>query len=330
MARSSPHPALVAPDLARPMTLEMAETALDGLRHARHDLFAGPPPENARRGIDVLRRDDLPTVFRQACNSFFRAHGRFPDLITPRSTVDHFFALKFFHPIPLPLPADKLEAKRHAPAEVLRDVGLARRPWIGTEPALPPDEALPPGHYVFKISNGNAMQMPVDWPPSRQTRAAAAKAGRAWRRIRYGVHWGEWWYACVRPRFFLEEDLSDAMAGRPECKIFVREGVPRLLFTVRQPPGGPRRYRLFTPELTPLEGTPRGARGDDVGPPERIGLMLRAAAEIGRGFRLVRVDFLNARGPKPILGELTLCHQNALQPYVPRGLDAEIRRRLFE
>lgn len=311
MASTRPNPIVVDPRLHAPVTLEGAEAALSSLFRARRDLFMATPPENTLRGIDFYKPQDLPTVFRQAANNFYRAHERLPNLVQPTTTVDRFFMIKFFDPIPLPIPADKLNAPLYAPEPVLRRIGVPKRPWQSETPRLPEDDAVPAGRYYFKISTGNAMQSVVDWPPTPEERERLERLARHWAGRRYGLSWGEWWYSYAPPRFFLEEDLSSRLSDRSDCKVMVRDGRARIFHTTRKTEKS-RYFRHFSRDTKPLSAALLGHLLDEPKVPKDIDLMISAAEQIGSKFKTVRVDFLNLRDEPPMLGELTLCHVNAL------------------
>ncbi len=316
---------------AGPMTLDEGKAAFAQLQHDRPDLFVVAPPPGKRRGIDVYEPHSLQQVFRVACNNFHEAHNRYPDLVHMPTTADHFFATKFFHSIPMrPNPADKLAASAYMSQKMLRRVGVPRRVWISDEPCLPKPNEVPPGTYWLKISNGHERQRRVVWPPKADERKALEDIIQIWWCTTHGVIWGEWWYKLVKPRLFLECDLSHLMADRPEIKIFVREGEVKLLYAVRLREDKRHEQAYFDTDLRPLPGRSTEYRPLKTSLPDTIELMLEAAAEVGRRFRLVRVDFLNAAGPLPYFVEITLCHNNARQVLFPPSFDDWVRRRLFE
>lgn len=314
-----------------PMTLDESRASLDRLRKDAPDLFAGAPPSGTGRGIDAYQPEDLPKVYCNACNIFHDALGRFPDLVRPQSTADHFFAMKFFHPIPLkPNPSDKLAAISYLPAEMRNRVGWPRRVWVSDQPALPEPGAVAPGTYWLKLSKGWGMNRKVVWPPGDAERDELEAMARHWWHRPYGVGWGEWWYGLGKPRLFLEQDLSGMMVNRPEIKVFVRDGEVKMLYSIWSLSDGRLEQSYFDASLRRLPG-----RSPKFGPldeplPDTIGLMMEAAAEIGKRFRVVRVDFINAAGPIPYLGELTLCHVNAGNVLSPPEFDKWVCRQLFE
>ena len=316
----------------RLLSREGAEKALDRLRESRPDLWAAPRRRGCLRGIDVFSAQGLPDAFRGACNNFRAAHGRFPALINPQTTADHWFTVKFFHDIPLrPInPADKLTSPLFMSEETRRQVGYPDRVWISEEPRLPGDDEVPPGDYWLKISNASAMQTRLRWPPSPEEREVLLGKIEKWWPKNFGLVWGEWWYSLCKRRIYLETDVSTRMAGRPEVKIFVRDGVPKLLYAIRLRDDGRHEQAYFDADLNRLEGRspPNLPLEDEL--PDTIELMLRGAAEIGRRFRVCRIDFLNLAGGQPGFGEITICHNNARKNLSPAGFDDWARQLLFE
>ena len=312
------------------MTPGQARTAIARLRDDRPELFEAAPPAGYWRGIDIYKAKALPIVFARACQNFINAHGRPPDLITMPTTADHFFAMKFFHPIPIdPNPADKLEARKFLSRVMLRRIGLPRRVWVSGTPELPAADAIPRGTYWLKISNGNAMQHRIVWPPTEEERRDLNARARQWKERRYGLDWGEWWYGLTKPRFFLECDLSSRMADRPEINVFVCRGNVKTFYAIRRGAGRPYEQSYFDCDLNPLPGRFGGHRPFSGRLPETIGLILEAAREIGRRFNVVRVDFLNAAGEHPLLGEISLCANNARRMLSPPKFDRWARDQIF-
>lgn len=312
-----------------PRTLDDAVAYFDGLRERQPGLFADAPPKGWARGIDALQGDNKIKSQLAALALFYFHHERLPDLETYPLSSDYWFRTKFFDPIPMPTPASKLNVGHYIEPETLARIGEPARPWVSTDPYLPHDEAVPPGKYFFKYSNGNAMQTRVSWPPSMEERDALTRQGAQWRNHHYGLVSGEWWYLTEPGKFFLEEDLTDRMEGRPEAMIFCRRGRPSIISLRIQGPE-PKQQRFYDAAFNPLEGVSRPWRTPaDIPLPEKIDLMLEAAAEAARPFRAVRVDFLNAAGEKPMVGEITVCHQSANTHFYPLEFDWWFKETLF-
>ena len=238
--------------------------------------------------------------------------------------------MKFFQPVPVcPNPSDKLAVSEFLPRGMIARIGLPRRVWVGETPRLPEPDDVPPGAYWLKCSIGNAMQRRVLWPPTDQQRRTLETLAQSWLASQYGLHWGEWWYGTSKPRIYLERDLSRLMRGRPEIKVFVRRGVPKTFFAVRRHRDTPTEQSFFDADLRLLPGRSPQNRPLEWTPPASVNVMLDAAARIGKRFELVRVDFLNAKGDYPVLGEISLCHMNARRAFAPCNFDDWVSDQLF-
>lgn len=314
------------------MAPEEAAVALDRLQVARPELWDAPRREGCLRGIDVYTTVRLVRAFAVACEDFGIAHGRLPALVKPRTTADHWFLMKFFHDIPMrpANPADKLAGPYFISEETLERVAFPQRPWVSQRPELPEDDAVPPGLYWLKASLGCSMQVRLRWPLKPDIRALLQEKAEGWFATPYGYRWGEWWYSLSRQHLFLEKDVSHLRDGRPEIKIFLRDGQPKLFYAIRLNPGGPHEQAYYDGDLNRLEGHSPGNLPLKDELPENIGLMLQAASEIGRDFRNCRIDFLNLKGPRPGFGEITICHNNARKMLEPPELDELARELLFE
>lgn len=304
------------------------------LDRERPDLTRAAARPGRTRGIDFYRAAQLPPVLGLALHMFRGEHGRWPDLVRMPATVDHHFAIKFFEPLEVSPrnPSDKLEAHRYLPPDLADAVLLPRRPWVSSEPELPPDDAVPPGRWMLKPGLGNAAMLPVDWPPDAETRAEAARLMRSWNDRRHGFAWGEWWYSASPQRYFLEEDLSARIVGRPEYRVYVREGRAMMLYTILydgQKGQGTARVGFHDGALGRLSGRTMGRPALDLALPDWAPRMMEVAGAVGRGFRFLRVDFYDLGADRPGLGELTVCDFNARRRYDPPEFDAEVARLLF-
>lgn len=303
----------------------------------RPDLTRAEAQPGRPRGIDVYSVSTFWPALAAALSIFHSAHERLPDLATLPSTVDHYFAMKFFMPIPIsPNPASKLDAALLLGAD--KTIRVPRRFGIGR--GLPPDSAAPPGRYWLKLDLGNAGHRRVQWPPSPEERSQLTRDIEMRVRSRYGVAWGEWWYGLGEQRVYLEEDLSEVIDEGYELKVVVRRGRPVWLMAMRyQVIAGTRTVflRHFLPDGTEMFGeTGYGLRGTvfsnqvELPPVQGREIALAAAARIGAQFDLVRVDFYMSHVSPPILGEVSLCQSNARLALRPASFDLAYRRQLFD
>lgn len=324
------------PDMRRlqvnPARAAEARAWLAAVDAARPDLTRAPPRPNHRRGIDVYQPETLRLgVIAIALEQFRLRHGRLPDPANPPRAADHFFLEKFFGFFPKPNPADKLNAALYVPEALAGDVRIPHRPWIGEAPVLPPDDAVPPGAYYLKLALGNATNRRVRWPLAPADRAALEETARQWFATRYGVIWGEWWYGLDLQRLFLEEDLTDRRAGRPEWKVRVRDGRPVLIGAVvhRPPEAGGNLQAYYDGTFRLLEGRSEGYGPLALDPPASAERILRVAAGIGRRFELIRVDFLDTGEDRPWLNEVTIGDVNARRKFEPDALEQYAKRVMF-
>lgn len=297
---------------------------------ARPDIAWAKPPEGTLRGLDFYKPEDLLKATQYALQIFRSAVGRDPDPALPR-TNDHFFVQKFCMPLPHPNPADKLNAVRYLPAALRDQVRVLERPWVSESPALPPDGAVPPGRYMLKLALGNAANAPVHWPPAPAERERLNALIEKWFSWRYGIDWGEWWYGVGPQRVYLEEDVTEARAGHPEYKLFVRRGKVALVRAALYKRVGEhaRQGCVLTPGFRKIEGTVDSYGPYDIKVPVSAPAMLRTASAIGGHFDLIRVDFMDTGARRPILNELTVGEQNTRRIYRPQSLEDHVREALF-
>ncbi|MEM9144850.1 MAG: hypothetical protein AAGC57_01535 [Pseudomonadota bacterium] len=312
---------------------EIARKWLLAFQKAHPDIVAATPPKGQIRGIDAYARPELlHQVVAQALEIHRRRHGRWPMPHRLERTADCFFADKFFGAYPIdPNPADKLNAAVWLPEPLSGLVRVAERPWVADAPGLPPDDSVPPGRWILKLGLGNATNEWIDWPPSAKERARLDALTSEWFQGRYGVRWGEWWYAIGKQRLFLEQDLTEARAGRPEFKLFTRGGRVVMIRAIlhRKAQGLPNGERFYDAAFRPIKGQSVGYAPMASPPPASAERMLEAAAGIGRHFNRMRVDFLDTGDERPWLNELTIGDVNARRIMTP-DLDCSFRRLMFE
>ena len=308
------------------------EAFLAALDRARPDLTRAPRVPGKPRGVDVYGHDDLCMAMGFAADIFERRHGRAPDLVGLPQCCDHFFAVKFFEPLASPNPADKLNTHRFVPEPMRGRALRPGRPWASAEPALPPEDAVPARRYMLKVALGNAQMVPVDWPPSLEARARCDALLRKWFARRYGLRWGEWWYSAGRQRAFLETHIGERIKGRPEYRVYVREGrVAAFYLTLYldRKGTGNRLQAVFDAEKRRLPVMGRGATPWEGALPAWINDMLAVAGGMGRSMRICRVDFMDVGADRPCISEITLCDNNARRLYETPEMDRIMRDLLF-
>lgn len=318
-----------------PEMLAAAERWLDDLDRRRPDLTRGEARPGYLRGIDVYKPKRLIEVLAYALDIFTRTHGRLPDLDRMPGFADPFFQRKFFDYMPMaPNPADKIAATAYVPETLRPRMILPRRPWMSDKPELPPDDAVPPGRYFLKRALGNADQVQIRWPITRKDRERLQPILERWDQTSYGVRWGEWWYGTRPARIFLEQDMSEWISGRPEWRVYVRDGKARLCNLILQQEDVNRNrnfntQRWFDAEMRPLAGVTKGRVQGDFTPTPHAERFLEAAVAIAERFDLVRIDMFDAGRDMPVLSEITLCDYNARRRFDPPESEPQYRALLF-
>ncbi len=303
---------------------------LERIAVAQPDLVHAALKPGHRRGVDFYTERSLGLAIGIAITLFRITHGRSPDPAL-KTTADWFFALKFLQQLPEPNPADKLNAGLYLEGGAEGEARVLARPWIADAPALPPDGDVPPGAYYLKLALGNASNARIIWPPTPALRARLDQVTARWFEKRYGLVWGEWWYGLGTQRLFLEEDITEARAGKPEYKLFVRDGRLAAIRAIKHEDFKLKNHRecFWDAEWRPLEGRTLGYHPLEIAPPASAARMRRAAEHIGRRFDIIRVDFMDDGGPLPILNEITVGDQNARRRLEPESLERVLYRALF-
>lgn len=314
------------------VTHDTAHRWLSTLIAARPAYVETPVRDGYRRGLEAMTREQFAYALHFGLEHFHHVHGRLPDLIEQPGLVDHYFAMKYFGFVPSPNPADKLNTGHYVPEHLRDEVRVLNKPYIGTEPRLPPDDAVAPGAYYMKRALGCKTNRRIEWPPTAEERRTHEETLRLWSMERYGLRWGEWWYAWGPERWFLEEDITDSIKERPNWMLFVRRGQAVLGAVLYGDPTSmtDNDQAWFDGDCNRLDVITRGRRPLKRDIPERTGRYLEIAAEIGAPFDVVRIDFWDTSDGRPVLAELTLCDYHCQRVYEPETFGLTAGRILFE
>jgi hypothetical protein len=232
---------------------------------------------------------------------------------------------KFFRPMQVPTPANKLRAFSMLPADSAVLLKRAEVVWQSSEPRLPPNSAVPAGDYFLKPNHASGLFEPVSFPLQNGARATLELKGASWLRTTYGLDTGEWWYSTIEPRLFLERAI-DLPQDRPaEFKFHVVGGKAVQLHIYR---------RLADRETTSIYD--RNLRFCDISYQRRENPHfalpgrapeLRAIAErASQGLDYVRVDLFLDREEVIRFGELTFAPSDGRGIYSSREFEAEVCR----
>ncbi len=136
---------------------------------------------------------------------FVQNCGHLPSVAVPETTDEKYLWRKIFDRNPLFVTlSDKLETKRYM-AERFPAVKTAQVLWEGDDIRNAPRELLDlPGFLKANHASGFNFRLGTSAPDLDELH----RLTRKWLRVRYHTKHGEWGYAGVRPRLFIEEDLG--------------------------------------------------------------------------------------------------------------------------
>jgi len=301
--------------------LQVAARMLAALHADPSGPFVRRPPAGTMRGIDFYPASRLVVALARSLALYERAHGRLPNLLHPASMTEKLVWAKFFSPVPTPSPGDKLGLAHYVPRSLRGRVELPAPVWVGDEARLPPNDAVPPGDYFLKASHGSGFLRELRYPLSAEERERAQTDAARWLGVDYGTAWGEWWYSPVRRRLLLEPRLGESGEDVPDWKLWVIGGRVRLLHVVRDRKGA-NSMAHFTRDFDFMPvGRADHAPGGPIERPAQLDALIEAAESIGRMFCCARVDFYLPDERRIVLGEITLCPNNALIVYRPLEFD---------
>jgi hypothetical protein len=260
-------------------------------------------PPGTMRGLDFYPWKDFLRAVIRGAYQFKAENGYLPRLVRPVNFNEHIFARKFFAPLPMPSLADKLAAKEYV-KKWLGDGLVPEAVWVGDVDGLFAAK-LPAGRYVLKANHGAGWNLVLNLPDDFSTRQAEIQQkATAWLSWRYGYNWGEWQYAVIKPKLFLERFIDFNGVQTPDdYKFFCFHGKVRLIeidvdrstelksaFYTRE-----WKYIPVTYGETPIQ-RPR---------PQTLEDMIRVAEAIADGMDFARVDLYTDGFSRVRFGEIT-------------------------
>lgn len=264
-------------------------------------------PAGTLRGIDVLEITVVRQKLARAASIANAAYGTLADFSQPRGYYEKLVASKFFAPIPMPSPADKLTVDHFIPDDIKDIVQAVPSVWqspFAHNAAQMNALGLPDGRYYLKANNGSGSVRPIELPvPDAESEALQAQT-EAWLAHRHGERAGEWWYGLIGPRIFLEKDLRTSDAPVSDWKIHMGGGKV-LAVQVDLGRGQNHQQFMFDETFNRLEMDLFFSGNGIVTKPDNLDQLLHAARRIGSQFEFARVDFYNVDGAL-YLGEITL------------------------
>ena len=281
------------------------------------------------RGFDYYESYELKNVLQASILSFFAHRGYFPKHpLYCQSLVEKIFWSKFLVPLPLPTPADKLRRGDFIPTSLKGDILLPSVIWESDRANLP---IFRPGRtdgYYYKANNGCRTLKRITLPSSVDERDELNKLGKSWLGMPpYNFGQGEWWYATIPPKLFLEEEVVNKLDDPMECRFTTIGGqIAYISINSTRLVGRPgsQGISIYTEDFVHLAHV-RSARRPNlaISKPPDLELMSRAARSIGNAFEFARVDFYNPALGEVYLGEITLVPSSGNGSYAPRTFEYE-------
>lgn len=285
------------------------------LRLTRPELFRPSDRSGYRRAVDFYGLRGMFRAFAGAFAAYHRSHGRYPDLVHPKTYTEKVVWQKFFTALPVPQAGNKLLTGSFIPPD-LPELTVVPIVYHSAEARLPPNDALAPGWYYLKSNYGSDMFRPVEYPLSPEDRVELEALAARWLKGSYGLKTGEWWYNLIPKEILLEPSISGAGAAAAWC-FHVLDGQVASIVLVRKIGEETQVVRLapdFTVATHQSDKRPRLQDYDDHGLKDEL---TRLALGVARPFGLIRVDLYVTDAREIYLGEVTFSPSNGLVRYPP-------------
>ncbi|MDJ1006842.1 MAG: ATP-grasp fold amidoligase family protein [Paracoccaceae bacterium] len=286
-----------------------------------------PTPRGTLRGIDVLPPGVVQQKLSRAAKIVYHQRGRVPDLAAPATFFEKLALAKFFAPVPMPSPADKLGVGHHIPEAWRDDVSTIEVLWSGAAPItgdLIDRLGLAPGRYYAKSNGGSGRNIPFDVPLPAGAAETLADKSAGWLTASHGERAGEWWYGMYRLQNFIERNAAPAEGSLTDWKFHIGGG-DILAVQVDHDRQTNHRQTLYTADFDYIPEELFFRRSPAEAEPPFYPKMRAAALEIGNAFEYARVDLYHADG-RMYLGEITLAPMGGLRPPRSPLLDERMGR----
>lgn len=299
---------------------------LDSLRLPPIDLPTDKKP-GKMRGVDFYGRH-LPEVMMECLSRYHKMYHRFPDPpLECKTLFEKIFWSKFFVPMPIPTAADRLALDKFIPKNLKNKVRPAKVYWISDRPNFPSSIKGADGDYYLKVNHFWRSARRIKFPILESERGELEELANSWLAKRnYNMRGGEWWYGAIKPKLYIEENISCAGEPCPEYKFLCTNGEIQYIYYAKYVDEKLDTYSIFDSEFSCREGANFVIPGESIksDPPANAKFLLDIARQIGKQFETVRVDLYNSQNGGVILGELTLCTGAGLDSFVSHSLDIEL------
>ncbi len=250
---------------------------------------------------------------------YFSAHGRYPNIRKPKLFTEKIQHRKLYDKdLRLSLCADKVLVKNYVRERLDSDILI---PTLYSGERLPPlaqrTWSLP---FVIKANHGSSFNIFVRQESDLDWQAIEEKLA-LYLSIDFGAYLKESHYSKIARQVLIEPFLSDDGELPIDYKIFVFGGIPKFIQVDTDRESSHKRtfFDVAWNRQTFQFAYPLDMRPLDR--PSSLETMLSAAAELGRDFGFVRVDFYEIRG-RPYFGEMTFTPEAGLGKFEPPEIDA--------
>jgi len=300
-----------------------AQSSLNKIMHEGLYGVKEATPLGTLRGLDVLPLGQILQKLSRATTIFAYSRGELPDFIKPKSFYEKLVLSKFFGPVPMPSPADKLSVASFIPEDLRERVKMIPVLWSGHVPiteALLQELNLAPGKYYAKSNCGSGTNFVFNWPADDKTVARLTALSQNWLKQVYGQKAGEWWYGLIRNQVFIEADFAPEAKSLTDWK-FHTGGGRVLAMQIDRDRASNHSQLMYDREHNFLPGKMFFKTGKPDSKPVFFDEMRDIAEQIGAQFEFARVDFYY-ESDQFYLGEVTLAPLGGQRVPVSSQIDA--------
>jgi hypothetical protein len=281
-----------------------------------------PAPKGTLRGIDVLEFGNVIQKMARAVRIVADTRGRLPDFCDPQTWFEKLVISKFFAPIPMPSPADKLGLADYRGGSQDTKIDVFPVIWSGQEVItkdLLDSLSLPDGRYYAKSNCGSGTNFAFSIPVRSEELADLEKNSAKWLTFKHGERAAEWWYQLIRPQNFIERDMSEPGTSLTDWK-FHTGGGRVLAVQIDKDRHQGHCQLMYDRDFNYTDRALFFKKGVPDEKPAFYEEMVEIAEDIGREFEFARVDLYRVRG-QTVLGEVTLAPIGAQRMPISKELD---------
>jgi hypothetical protein len=251
---------------------------------------------------------------------YVRRMRRIPDVAHPRLFSERMLWRKLFDRNPdFVTFSDKLACKRWI-AERLPDLPIPRVLWEGERAEDIPPHLIRQG-VAIKANHGSGFNLLIrDTPPPRHQ---VIETARGWLARDWGRRRGEWSYAAVPKRLFVEELIAPGPDDPPgatllDIKVHAGDGRIGIAISLGTATDGTRGGVLYDADGQRITeaGLPLPEVPEADAPPALLHAAYAAARALSRGVDYARFDLL-AVGTRLYAGEITVFHMAGYRDHGP-------------